>query len=92
MLWAKFKIWEGGGEGRSIDGIQNSIYAFARSIMPEAYKKMKSLSSMKSLIVAAVTDATQKGRFQESTEKPIAQMKNVFSRLERKGRKVIFMT
>ena len=68
--------------------LQNS--ATARSDMPEAYeKKMKSLSSMKSIRVAAQTDPSIKETFKESTEKPISQMKNVFSRLERKGLKVI---
>ena len=57
----------------------------------EAEKKMKSFSSMRSIRVAADRDATLKGRFQESTEKPIVQMK-VFSRLERKGKMVIFVT
>ena len=71
--------------------LQNS--AFVRSAMPKAYeKKIKSLSSMKPIAVAADRDATLKERFQEYTEKPIAQMKKVFSRLERKGKKVIFVT
>ena len=61
--------------------------------MPEAYEKMmKSLSSMKSIRVAADSDATLKERIHESTVKPIAQMKKVFSRLERKGKKIIFVT
>ena len=71
--------------------LQNS--AFASSAMAEAYeKKMKSLLSMRSIRVTADRDATLKERFQESTEKPIAQMNRVFSSLERKGKKVIFVT
>ena len=63
--------------------------AFARSEMPEAYeKKMKSLSSMRSVRVAAERDPSIRETFKESTEKPISQMKNVFRRLERKGEKV----
>ena len=46
---------------------------------------------MKSIRVAADRDAILKGRFQESTEKSIVQMKKVFIRLERKCIKVIFV-
>ena len=64
--------------------------AFARSEMPEAYeKKMKRLSSRRSIRVAAERDPPIRETFKESTEKPISRMKNVFSRLERKGEKVI---
>ena len=63
--------------------------AFARSEMPEAYeKKMKSLSFMRSIRVAAERDLSIRETFKESTEKSISLMKNVFSRLERKGEKV----
>ena len=63
--------------------------AFARSEMPEANeKKMKSLSSIRSVGVAAERDPYIREKFKESTEKPISQIKNVFSRLGRKGEKV----
>ena len=41
---------------------------------------------MKSIRAAADRDSTLKDRFPESTERPISQMKNVFTSLERKGR------
>ena len=64
--------------------------ALARSAMPEAYeKKMKGLSSVKYIRVAAYRDASLKERFMESTEKPISQIKSLFSRLQRKGTKVL---
>ena len=63
--------------------------AFAGSEIPETYeKKMKSLSSMRSIRVPAERDPSIREKFKESTEMPISQMKNVFSRLERKGEKV----
>ena len=52
--------------------------ALARTAMPEAYeKKMKGLSSTKSIRVAADRDASLKERFMESTEKPISQIKSL---------------
>lgn len=67
--------------------------AFARLSMPDTYeRKVKSLSSMKAIRAAANRDSSLRERFLESTEKPITQMKNLFSRLERKGQKVILDT
>ena len=43
---------------------------------------------MSSIRVVAERDPSIRETFKESTEKPISQMKNVFSRLEGKGEKV----
>ena len=47
---------------------------------------------MKAIRAAVNRDPSLREKFLESTEKPITLMKNLFSRLERKGQKVILDT